>query len=238
MFPRKTSDEITEEEKVVTDQVKLSPQAREIKPAKTQENGPMQEEHKQTEAPSPGKGAGLKADSNIIAQEKNVEDTTTDNGPFEGLQCTLESPQAECATTDPQVSTEVNVSSETKEVVVEELSAAAKDKIPDGVSQESDEVPPKNLTIGAEIPTEHITPEKVCDDDDKDEDNSSKAAVSNALDRPSEDSSLCNEVSSPPDSQLPAEACRGSSSVSGHETSTLTGTAPQPPSASSVSPSR
>lgn len=236
MLPRKTSDEasIKNVEKVVTVQVKQSPQARETESSKTQENGALQKEILPAKAPSPIKGADLKQNSNSTAQDENVKETATDNRPVERPLCTLDSPQSECTTNDQEAITETNA------VPVEELPAAVQDKIQDVVLQPAETVCSETPSIRAGTPTDNTTPEPSRDAGDATEEEEgcgSKATTDEAL-----EVSHCNEVSSLSDSQIPAAACQVSSvSASGQEICTEltpTGSAPQSPSPSSASPSQ
>ncbi|KAM4606209.1 uncharacterized protein ACJ7VT_016467 [Polymixia lowei] len=221
--------EIKKEEKLV--KVKQSPQARETEPSKTQENGPLQKESTKGKMPSPSKGTGLEnEDSPNKAQDKDVEKSDADNGPVEDLRRTLESPQTKCATADEEVFTA------TKVLPVQEYPAVAQEK--KSMSQEADAASPENPSLRSDILTEHITPETACDEDkDEEEDNSSKATVNNAVDKPSGDSH-CHEVPSLLDSWLPVEAGQpSSSSLPSREISVepvVTGSSPQPPSPSSA----
>ncbi|XP_056155140.1 uncharacterized protein LOC130129577 [Lampris incognitus] len=222
---RKRSDEIQvkKEESVVTVQVKLSPQVRERELSKTRENGAPLKEQVQ---PSPSKGNGLEQSSTNKSPDKKLEEVASISRPIECLQCTLETSQVvERASSDEEQF------AKTKVVLVDELPAAAPDKTPEGILQESDAVSLENLMLRTAIPKKHSTPEMTHDDI-----NSSLRTTENAEASFSGNFSHCNEETSLSDAQLHAETCQISPiSMACQEAgteSTLIGSTLQPPSPS------
>lgn len=182
------------EEKV---QVKQSPEVAEMEPNNTQENGPLQKEVIQTEAPSPSKGPELKENS-TRAQDEDMKDRPADSGQAELLQCTLNSLQKESATADWEVFP-------TNAAPEEENPASVQDKIPNNSPLTAKAVCPENHPHTETNTREPITLDTAHDND---EEAGSKVTIDNAIAELSGEFSQNNEVLSVPNTPLPAAACQ------------------------------